>query len=501
MTNYPNFPNDERRGVAAITILILLSLMFVALVFCVDIARVQLAELEVQCATDVATSAGTEAMSRGVGGNTDLDAFQANVIAEIQMIASLNTVANDPVVVDDADVVFGQAVPDPGAPGAFDFSASSASGSRPSGSLSTTSNAVSVTSGDENFPVIFGDFVGTNTIGIGGDASAMVQERDIVLVLDRTTSMFTRDAGPYRKDRYPRNLGIVEDLLFMPGDDYHDNPESHLNRSTEFLMNADGVHLELTRRQALKLAVYYFRKEIERSRGNEQLGLATYQLVGDTPNEAETAGQVSDGTAFDVTSPAFFSGSPANPTDMQNASEAFKRIVGSSISIPINYSGSPGDGVNPDGVTDISFAPYDAPHEKYASHLEPASSGYPNFDHTYLSMRYGHSTHIEKGLHAGVASLYTSRRRPQATPVLVLMTDGRQNSGSDGAAAATTIMANFPDTRIYTVGFGDTANIDEALLRSIALTGKGEYYYAANVDDLILAFQELARSAGTGLFQ
>ena len=57
----------QRKGAALIMLCLLLGLIFIAIAFSVDVARVQLTQLELQGAADAAARAGAEAMSRGIG--------------------------------------------------------------------------------------------------------------------------------------------------------------------------------------------------------------------------------------------------------------------------------------------------------------------------------------------------------------------------------------------------------------------------------------------------
>ena len=245
--------------------------MFIALAFSIDLGRVQLAQLELQCATDTACRAGAEALSRGVGSIEDLDEYQANVEAEIAMIAALNRAGGRPLMIDaETQIEFGDATDNPSVPGALSFSPS-ASG----GDLEAASNSVNVAPDMNQFPMVFSSVFGLSEVDLGETASAIVQDRDIVLVLDRTTSMTQPDAGLIPKSEYPINLKYTEDLLYR----YYDP----VNRGAlapfgDFRVEfrSSGDNWVLTRMQALKLAVLRFRQEIEASRGLERLGVVTY---------------------------------------------------------------------------------------------------------------------------------------------------------------------------------------------------------------------------------
>lgn len=485
-----------RRGATAITVLVLLGLMFIGLVFSVDLARYQLADLELQCANDVATRAGADVLSRANMANATLAEVEQSVRDEIEMVAALNTSGGDPVVVGTDDIIFGNANVDPDTNG-MEFVQSDTPND-----LTTTTDAIQLNTRFDNFPMIFGKFVNTTHLDVSASTSAVVRERDMVLVLDRTTSMLFPDGGTIPVADYPVNLKTTEDMLYGTDDPVNKGKFSPWYPSMRVEFHQSGGNYVLTRMQALKLAVLRFREEIDASRGLEKLGVATYHRHGNTPSEASAAHQFSDGNAFDVTSPSFYNGDPST------ASEAFKRIVGISASAPVKGDSTSitewGNGSSADGITDTEPLQGNTAlkHERWASSLEDAASGYPDFDHSYLAMRYGAATHITRGMLAGEQVLFGAGRRDTATPVMIVMTDGKENVGSDAATTTAEILSRHPDLRIYTVTFGaDPDETDVPLMQGIAASGNGKHKHASDVTQLVEVFRELARSAGVALFE
>ena len=84
------------------------------------------------------------------------------------------------------------------------------------------------------------------------------------------------------------------------------------------------------------------------------------------------------------------------------------------------------------------------------------------------------------------------------------MTDGRNtrtapgNAASPLAAVQETI-AEYPQTFVYTITFGDGAN-QEAMVE-IAEAGNGQHFHADNADSLVDIFQQLAAAAGVTIIE
>jgi Ca-activated chloride channel family protein len=86
--------------------------------------------------------------------------------------------------------------------------------------------------------------------------------------------------------------------------------------------------------------------------------------------------------------------------------------------------------------------------------------------------------------------------------VIVLLSDGENNQDPDPAAAAD--LAADLGVRIYTIGIGSTqgatlevegftvfSQLDETLLQNVSSTTGGQYYNAANEDDLLRIYSDL----------
>jgi hypothetical protein len=92
-----------------------------------------------------------------------------------------------------------------------------------------------------------------------------------------------------------------------------------------------------------------------------------------------------------------------------------------------------------------------------------------------LGLVPGGGTAIGFGIYVAQNELTSSRHRPGSEPVIVLMSDGDNNSGPDPVIEAD--IAKAQGTIIYTIGLGAGAN--ETLLRAIASDPDSEFYFFA----------------------
>lgn len=104
------------------------------------------------------------------------------------------------------------------------------------------------------------------------------------------------------------------------------------------------------------------------------------------------------------------------------------------------------------------------------------------------------ATAIGLGMEEGIQSLLDSAARPFAAKTMVVMTDGIHNSGVSPVTVANTMMGSYNLT-IHTVTFGDGA--DQGLMQQVAGIGGGKHYHAANGDQLVTIFEEIANNLPT----
>lgn len=84
-------------------------------------------------------------------------------------------------------------------------------------------------------------------------------------------------------------------------------------------------------------------------------------------------------------------------------------------------------------------------------------------------------TAIGSGINVAQGELTSLRRRPEAEPVIVLLSDGRNTRGPDPIVEAN--IAKNQGTTIYAIGLG--SGVNELLLKEIASDPDSEYYYYA----------------------
>lgn len=235
----------RRRGSILIMALLMIVVCLAAAAFSIDVAYMQLVQTQLRSATDAASRAGAQALTEGKS------ASEARKRAK--ETAKENFVAGQAFKLDDLDIVFGRAAKNADDPnGRYVFSPDS-----------ITVNAVQVvgkrTTGSASGPVplFFGPkLFGTGPFQPSKTSIAMIADRDIVVIVDRSSSMDGEDGG-----KMPDAL-----VAKYGGDPTYDH---------------DGDH-EMRRIEALKVAVNEFRLVLEGLPAAEQLGLVAYDAAPGT---------------------------------------------------------------------------------------------------------------------------------------------------------------------------------------------------------------------------
>jgi Mg-chelatase subunit ChlD len=75
-------------------------------------------------------------------------------------------------------------------------------------------------------------------------------------------------------------------------------------------------------------------------------------------------------------------------------------------------------------------------------------------------------TRIDLGLWEGIDAIAGAGSRPEADPVLVLLTDGRPSGGSEGSTLTAAVVGHELGVTMYAIGLGD--DVDPGLLAQIA---------------------------------
>ncbi len=232
--------------------IIMIAAFVAAAAFCIDVAYMQLVQTQLRSATDAASRAGAEALSRG------LTVEQARDIAKA--VARANTVAGEPLVLGDDDIVFGTAAIDPADPGGrlvFTPSNTDVNAIRVNGRRTADSPGGSVAT------LLASRFYETPGLQGSKVATAAVEDRDIVIVVDRSGSMNDEDAG---------QLPVALAARYGPYADANADglPDS---RNLQFDDDADG---NLRRIEALKIAVLEMMRTLDESASVERVALVSF---------------------------------------------------------------------------------------------------------------------------------------------------------------------------------------------------------------------------------
>lgn len=194
-------PRARRRGVMVILMLFLLVGLLAAAAFSVDVAYMQLVRTELRRATDAGARAGGEALSR----TENIDIARAAA----KQAAARNTVAGQALVLNDADIVFGNSAQ--GRDGKWHFTAAA----EPFNSVQVDGDRTA-NSASGNVALFFGRAFGTNSFAPSMSAIVMQGEsskRDFAVVVDRSGSMTERTAGRRSATRWEALLDAFGGFL------------------------------------------------------------------------------------------------------------------------------------------------------------------------------------------------------------------------------------------------------------------------------------------------
>ncbi len=113
---------------------------------------------------------------------------------------------------------------------------------------------------------------------------------------------------------------------------------------------------------------------------------------------------------------------------------------------------------------------------------------------SYTSSLCSGSTNVGGGIYEAIDTLgNVAAMRPWAAKVIVVLTDGRHNTGSSPEGAATS--AFNAGITVYTITF--SAEADQSRMATVAQNGGGKHFHAASGIALQQAFTDIARSLPT----
>lgn len=125
----------------------------------------------------------------------------------------------------------------------------------------------------------------------------------------------------------------------------------------------------------------------------------------------------------------------------------------------------------------------------------PATTNYDLLKRTiskiYIDPRKDGTTSIGIGIASGINRLVQLKdNESNQSKILILITDGKNNSGEITPQAATDIARQL-GIKIYSIGIGSTEEIDLNLLQQIADSTGGKFFHAATSKDISVAFNEI----------
>jgi len=103
------------------------------------------------------------------------------------------------------------------------------------------------------------------------------------------------------------------------------------------------------------------------------------------------------------------------------------------------------------------------------------------------------STSISRGMNAGEAQLRSGRDTQFVEQTMIVMTDGRHNSGPNPLESATSLADRNVTIHAITFGFG----ADQSRMRQIATIGGGKHFHANNGEQLREIYREIALTLNT----
>lgn len=197
-----------RRGAVLVLVAAMLIVLVIVSGFMIDLAYMQLVRTELRAATDAASKAAVEALTR----EEDVNAAIAAAIAN----AAKNNVAGNPLTITSADVEVGNSSQN--ANGVWNFNANA----QPENAVRVTAQMLDgSTTG--SVPLFFGNYFGSGTFQPTQQATASHLDQDIVLCVDRSHSMCFDESGiswsyPWLIEWYVNNIWYIYDAIQLAPD-------------------------------------------------------------------------------------------------------------------------------------------------------------------------------------------------------------------------------------------------------------------------------------------
>lgn len=200
-TTFNRRQRHPRSGAMLVLIAITMICFMFAIALSVDIAQMQLTRTELRTATDAASKAAATTLARTMNRKA--------AIKRGKEIAAANSVNSEPLLLSREDFKFGHARQD--RKGKFKFK----QGGRPYNTVQVTGRRTSQ-SRSGAIPLFFGDLTGFELFETDSTAASTYIERDVVLVVDRSGSMW----GSKFKDLVSAIETFTETLSETPVDEH-----------------------------------------------------------------------------------------------------------------------------------------------------------------------------------------------------------------------------------------------------------------------------------------
>ncbi len=163
-----------RRGAIVVLAALMMIVFLASVAFSVDVAYMQLTKIKLRSATDAAARAAGEGLSRAQDTGIARQAAKD--------IAAANLVGGDPLLLDDADIVFGKSAQQPSGAWAFTPGGEPINAVRVNGRRTREAPSGSV-------PIFFGRVFNVFDFQPVQAATVVRLDRDICIVVDRSSSM------------------------------------------------------------------------------------------------------------------------------------------------------------------------------------------------------------------------------------------------------------------------------------------------------------------------
>lgn len=428
----------HRKGAMLFLVLALLVIVLAMVVYSVDVAFMQLARSELRAAVDAAAKAAAGELTLSNGD-------KSKATARGILAASENTVAGQPLLLDEIDFEFGQSLQQP------DQSWTFVPNLEPYSAVRVTAEKSSKT---KSGPVklFFAPLFGSDTFSPTQVAVASQFKQEIVLSIDRSHSMAFDESGT--DWTYPSGV---------QGIDF--NGDRKINSTDTLLAYPDPY---ASRWAQLTTAVDHFVSIVEEREQVPNIGLVTWgSSIGTSSYEYRLTRQTV-------------------PAVMQNS--AMIELKGpKKTKRPMKNIEILGIALDPAMMFDFLYDLYPAEHTE---HGETIMAGLFNLGNHYM---HG-GTNASAGIDAAV-EVIEREGDPDSKKVIVLMTDGQWNQGRDPVEAAKDAKAK--SIIVHTITFLDAA--EQSTMIEVATITGGRHYHASDASQLKAIFQELALSIPVAL--